>query len=149
MKHLRRWAPPVLLLALFGLGLLRAGELLRAQRIVRAVEGRTLAMIRAGRLSRGILVEHVAQLEKARRLDPAEVAIRVALGSEHLLLGDSARARAAYEDALALEPRPEIHLNLGKAWLAAGNEAEARRAFDRALLFDPLLKQEVPQAYRR
>jgi tetratricopeptide (TPR) repeat protein len=139
-----RFAAPAILLAAFVLALREAGDILRAQRLVRAVEARTLLMMRSGQLQRPLLLAHVAALADAKRLDPAEVAARVATGSEYLLLGDYAKARAAYEEALALEPRPEIYLNLGKAWLGENEPARAREQFARALKGDPNLAREIP-----
>ena len=81
--------------------------------------------------------------------DPAEVASRMALGSEHFLLSDFPAARAAYEDALALEPRPEIYLNLGKSYYAAGDPEASKVPFARALKLDPALAREVPEDVRR
>jgi tetratricopeptide (TPR) repeat protein len=100
-------------------------------------------------MQRALLRAHVAALEDARRLDPAEVAIRVALGSEHFLLGDFTAARAAYDDALALEPRPEIYLNYGKTWHAEGEEERALSYFARAMKLDPSLRRDVPASARR
>jgi Tfp pilus assembly protein PilF len=139
---------PVLFLAAFVLHLREAGGIVRAQRLLQAVESRTLAMIRSGNLQRPLLLSHVKALEDAKRLDPGEVAIRVAEGSEYFLLGDLTRARVAYEAALALEPRPEIYLNLGKVYLAAGELGRAQEQFARALKGDPHLKREVPASAR-
>lgn len=143
-----RVAVPVLFLAAFGLHLRQAGGIVRAQRLLQAVESRTVAMLRAGNLQRPLLLSHVKALEDAKRLDPGEVAIRVAEGSEHFLLGDLTRARAAYEAALALEPRPEIYLNLGKVYLAAGELGRAQEQFARAVKGDPHLARQIPDAAR-
>lgn len=148
MKRLARWVLPALLLLAFALDLRRSGDIVRAQRLLRAVEGRTVAMLKSGNLQRPLLLAHVEALRDALRLDPADVAIRVAIGSEYLLLGDLERARLAYEEALAFEPRPEILLNLGKVALAAGDEERARAHFARAVRLDPLMRREVPEGHR-
>ena len=142
------WILPALLLAAFALDLRRSADILRAQRLIRAVEGRTLAMIQSGKLQRPLIVSHIAALQDARRFDPAEVSSRVALGSEHFLLSDFPAARAAYEDALRLEPRPEIYLNLGKSYYAAGDPEPSKTYFARAMKLDPSLGREVPAEVR-
>lgn len=148
MRWLARWALPALLLVALVLAVRRSGDIVRAQRVLRAVEGRTMAMIQSGNLQRPLLLAHVEALRDAMRLDPADVAIRVALGSEYLLVGDLEKARVAYEAALAFEPRPQIVLNLGKVALAAGDEEEARVQFARAVKLDPLLRPQVPERLR-
>ena len=152
MKSVRAalpWLLPAALFAAFVLDLRWSANIVRSQRLVRAVEGRTLAMIQSGKLQRSLILSHIAALEDAKRLDPAEVASRVALGSEHFLLSDFVAARAAYVDALELEPRPEILLNLGKSYYAAGDPEPSKPYFARAVNLDPSLAREVPEAVRR
>ena len=69
-------------------------------------------------------------------------------GSLHLLLGNPHEAAAAYREALALEPRPEVHLNLARALLASGDVEAARRHFALAVRLDPALASQVPAAGR-
>src|SRR6187549_522674 len=130
------WILPAALLAAFAGHLKTSADIVRAQRLIRAVEGRTMAMIASGKLQRPLIVSHIAALEDARQLDPAEVASRVALGSEHFLLSEFPKAREAYEDALRLEPRPEIYLNLGKSYFAAGDAESSKTYFARAVKLD-------------
>jgi len=148
VNRFARWALPALLLLAFALDLKRSGDIVRAQRLLRSVEGRTVAMLQSGNMQRALLLAHVEALRDAKRLDPADVAIRVALASEYLLLGDLEKARVAYEEALAFEPRPEIVLNLGKVAQAAGDEELARTHFAHAVKLDPLLRSQVPKEYR-
>lgn len=122
---------------------------MRAQRILRSVEGRTLALIQTGRLQKATLLAQVEELQVARQLDPAEVGIAVAMGSEYLLMSDFDRARATYLEALALEPRPEIHLNLGKASYAAEETERAVGEMRRAVRLDPALRFEVPAPIKK
>lgn len=130
------------------LGLALAGQTVRcrermdASRILKAVERRTLTARRTSELR-----ENIRQLHKAGRLDPLEIGIPIARGSQHYLLRQSQAAIDAYEEALRLEPRPEIYLNLGRALELAGRKEEAGRAFRLALRIDPRLWQEVPQEY--
>ena len=142
------WLLPAALLVAFALDLKWSANILRSQRLIRAVEGRTLAMIQSGKLQRPLIVSHIAALQDAKRYDPAEVASRMALGSEHFLLSDFVAARAAYEDALALEPRPEILLNLAKSYYAAGDPEPSKPYFARAAKLDPALAREVPKEVR-
>jgi tetratricopeptide (TPR) repeat protein len=130
------------------LGLALAGQTVRwrermaASRILKAVEGRTLTARRTSQLR-----ENIKQLRRAGRLDPLEIGIPIARGSQYYLLRQSQAAVDAYEEALRLEPRPEIYLNLGRALELAGRKEEAGRAFRLALRIDPRLGQEVPPEY--
>ena len=72
-----------------------------------------------------------------------EVGIPLARGSVNYLLGRLDPAIAAYREALALEARPEIHLNLGRALRAQGLLAEAERELARAVRLDPRLAAEA------
>ena len=69
--------------------------------------------------------------------------IPLARGSVNYLLGRLDPAIAAYREALALEARPEIHLNLGRALRAQGLLAEAERELARAVRLDPRLAAEA------
>ena len=62
MKRLARWVLPALLLLAFALDLRRSGDIVRAQRLLRAVEGRTVAMLKSGNLQRPLLLAHVEAL---------------------------------------------------------------------------------------
>lgn len=148
MKALRIWAIPVLLLLLLFAQSWRSARLIRAQRLLQLVELRTRALIQAGRIPRGPLLENLELLARAKRLDPADVAVRVAVGSELFLLGDHDRARVAYQAALALEPRPEIYLNIGKVWIADGDVERGRPKLVRAVRLDPSLLREIPDELR-
>ena len=69
----------------------------------------------------------------------------VAQAEEALRQRDVATARAAAEQANALQPQdPTLHLLLGRIHLAAGRPADAVEELRRALRLDPLL----PAAYR-
>jgi tetratricopeptide (TPR) repeat protein len=141
----RRLVWPLVLL----LGLALVGQTVRwrdrmtASRILNTVERRTLTARRTSELRKNI-----QQLREAGRLDPLEVGIPLARGSQHYLLRQPQAAIDAYEEALKLEPRPEIYLNLGRALELAGRTDEARRAFDLALRLHPPLWPEVPVEYR-
>ncbi|MEM7052449.1 MAG: tetratricopeptide repeat protein [Acidobacteriota bacterium] len=126
----------------------QARRQLQASRILRQVENTTTTLVAAGRGAPRIYWLHVELLEKARRLDPADSRIVLALGSQYLLLQRPQEAAKTYREALDLEARPEIYLNLGRAELAAGDEDAARESFRRAVLLDPNQKRLVPQELR-
>jgi len=138
---------PLLGLALF----VQTGRLrdqLVASRMLRQVELLSMAALSRGEMPRGLVPANLEQLRRAARLDPTEVGIPIARGTQYLLLGNGSSAAAAYGAALELEPRPEIHLNLGRALLLAGEREEARRHFRMALRLDPHLASIVPPDLR-
>lgn len=138
------------LLAALGVALLgqtvRWRERILAARMLRQAEEVTMVVV-AGRAPRGLLGGNLELLRRAAALDPVEVGIPIARGSQHYLLGSSGAAVAAYRQALELEPRPEIYLNLGRAELAAGRLEEARRAFRLAVRLDSKLARFVPARF--
>ncbi len=115
-----------------------------ADRILKAVESSTAQAVAAKRVAPAVLLRNVERLERAERLSPASAPIRLIKGSQYLLLGRYEPAIAAYESALRLEPRPEIHLNLGRALWRAGRKVEASENFARAVRLDPSLIHELP-----
>lgn len=116
---------------------------LRASHVLRAVEVRTVSALQGGPDAATIVIQNVAALRAIAELDPAEVGIPVALGSQYLLLGRYASAAAAYEQALRLEVRPETYLNLGRAMLGSQRRDDALDAFERAVLLSPRLEREL------
>ncbi|MFN7941354.1 MAG: tetratricopeptide repeat protein [Thermoanaerobaculia bacterium] len=120
-------------------------RMLRASRLVAAVERRTAAALRLGKLQSSMFESHLAALREAAELDRGEIAIPIAEGSQYLLLGRAEPAIEAYRRALALEPRPETYLNLGKAMLLEGENQRAQRMFRKAVLLDPRLASFVPR----
>jgi tetratricopeptide (TPR) repeat protein len=117
----------------------RASARIEASRILRRVEAASLAAVAAGRAPRALFALHLRRLERAAALDPSAVGVLVAKGSQYLLLRRPQEAIAAYRQALALEPRPEIHLNLARAYRMAGRAEAARRHREIAVLLDPRL----------
>jgi tetratricopeptide (TPR) repeat protein len=77
-------------------------------------------------------------------MDPLEIGIPMARGTQFLLLRRPDDALKAYREAAALEPRPEIDLNIGRALLQKGDKPEARAAFLRAVQLNPRLRAELP-----
>ncbi|MGE0639829.1 MAG: hypothetical protein AB7G12_14205 [Thermoanaerobaculia bacterium] len=135
---------PAILLALLGLQVKRGTELIRASRLLWAVEARTLSMIRGRTLQPAHVTAHLTALADAAGLDPAEVGIQVAIGSQYFLRGDFEKALATYREARRLEARPEILLNMGKANQMLGRKNAARFLYGRAVRLDPALLREVP-----
>lgn len=123
----------------------RTLDRLGASRRLQSVEAVAAAAFAGRQPHPGLVAANLRVLKEARRLDPAEVGVPLALGSHYLLLGHTAPALAAYEEALALEERPEVWLNVGRAHQQAGRTEEARDAYARALVLDPALRREVPR----
>jgi tetratricopeptide (TPR) repeat protein len=123
---------------------LRTNDRLTASRLLAQVEVRTMAAMQARRAPSTMFAEHLAWLETAARLDPLEIGVPIARGSQFLLLRRPDEALAAYRAAAALEPRPEIDMNIGHALWMRGAKDEAKRAFARAVALNPQLRREVP-----
>jgi len=86
----------------------------------------------------GRLEEALAELTRARQLDPHDPAIALNLGRAYLLTGQPAAAARTLEDAVRLEPPSYFaHLNLGRAYMQLGDTARARRALEAASRIRP------------
>ena len=83
------------------------------------------------------------QLRQAQAMDPAEVAIPIARGGLYRLLGQENQAFEAFEDARAIEPRPEVFSQLGRIHLELDEPQKARRNFRFAVLLDHTLRKEL------
>jgi tetratricopeptide (TPR) repeat protein len=144
----RLLAWPLALVLMLGL----AGQTARwrarvtAGRLLHRVEALTLAAARRGSAPRGLLSANLDALRRAAALDPLEVGVPIARGSQYLVFGNPEAAFESYQAAAALEPRPEVYLNLGRAALAAGRPAEAQRWFALSVRLDPRLAASVPPA---
>lgn len=141
---------PVLALLVLGL----AGQTLRwqhrrtASRLLRQVELLSMAAVSRGQAPPQLMAGNLEALRRAAPLNPVEVGIPIARGTQYLFLGRPEAAIRAYEEALALEPRPEGYLNLGRAQWLAGRRDEARRSFGLAVRLDPQLAAEIPAPAR-
>jgi tetratricopeptide (TPR) repeat protein len=138
----------LVLLTWLVLNLRHDGRRLQASRLLQRAETMTLGALSAGPPPRLMLTQNLRDLRRARKLDPQEVGIPIALGSQFLLLQSPQAAMEAYEEALALAPRPEAYLNLGKAQQMAGDLAAARKSYALAVALDPRLAREVPPELR-
>jgi tetratricopeptide (TPR) repeat protein len=123
---------------------LRARDRLEAGRLLAQVEARTVAAVQARRAPSTLFAEHLSWLDRAAQLDPLEIGVPIARGSQYLLLRRPDEAIAAYREAAALEPRPEIDLNLGRALWMKGDKEAARQALQRAVRLNPALRAEGP-----
>lgn len=116
---------------------------LQASRVLRTTS-RTARLAQArGRLSRSLLQANLRALRRAAELDPLAVGIPMTAGSHYLLLGNHAAALEWYQRAMALEPKPNLHLNLARALLMAGRREEAAGHLAAAVALDPSLQREA------
>lgn len=138
------WPVLAVLLAALGLQTARWRDRSAAGRTLWQVEQVSVAALARGRVDPRLFHANLEALRRAGSLDPLEVGIPIATGAQHLILGQPGAAIRAYEEALALEPRPEVYLNLGRARRMAGEGDAARRAFATAGRLDPSLRREIP-----
>ncbi|MFP3941489.1 MAG: O-antigen ligase family protein [Thermoanaerobaculia bacterium] len=136
-------------LAALGFQIDRATDRLGASKRLRVAKVMSREVSRSGRAPRPVVAGNLRVLREARRLDPSDVGILVALAGQYMLLERPEAAVDAYREALELEPRPEICLNLGNALLATGRRSEAREAFQAAIRLAPRLRQQVPPGMRQ
>jgi Flp pilus assembly protein TadD len=136
----------VLLLAALALDVRRGARLIGADKRVKLVEVTSpIAAARRDAAGQALLRRNLEVLRAAAAMDPADVRVPLARGSVLLLLGRLDEAISSYRQALALEPRPEIHLNLGRALVAAGRRDEAERHFALVREIDPRLARSIPR----
>ena len=141
--------PLAALLALALVGqMVRWRARLTAGHLLAQVEALTMAAMHQGSAPRGLLHANLDALKQAAALNPVEVGVPIARGTQYLVFGDPDLAIESYQEAAALEPRPEIYLNLGRAELSAKRPDEARRSFAIAVRLDPHLAAAVPPEAR-
>ncbi|HEX4963940.1 MAG TPA: tetratricopeptide repeat protein [Thermoanaerobaculia bacterium] len=115
-----------------------------ASRLLAESEARTLSAVRMRPVPADLIATNLEALRQAAPLDPVEVGIPIARGTQYFLLSRPEPAIAAYRDSLALESRSEGYLNLGRSLWLAGRFDEARESFRRAVRLDPHLARLVP-----
>jgi tetratricopeptide (TPR) repeat protein len=126
----------------------RALRLLHVERVLYAVEVRSAA-VAAGRAPGALLIANLRALDDAERRRPHDTRVHAARGAVLLLLGRPASAIPVYERLLAIQDRPEAHLNLGRALMLVGRREEARLHFQQAMLLDPEhMGPELPPSMR-
>ena len=138
----------VLLVAALGWQTVRVQDRLEAGRLLARVEARTQDALARRRAPSTMFAEHLDWLARAGELDPSEIGVPIARGTQYLLLRRPADALSAYQEASRLEPRPEVDLNIGRAHWMAGNREQAVAAFRRAVRLNPRLAAEVPPEAR-
>jgi len=100
------------------------------------VEVLTALALAEGRLGR--TGEALAELERARRLEPGNAMLLVESGTVRLMAGDEAGARQAFEQALLRNPETaRAHSSLGFLAAEAGRTQEALAHWRKALALDP------------
>lgn len=144
---MKRWAWVVVALIAAVLGGHRSWQRLQASWTLKAVEIRSNAYLQRGQARPADLLANARALERAAEQDPANVAAWIFQGSQYLLLGRAPKAITLYKQALALEPRAEIHLNLGLAYRLEKNLELAREHFAQAMKLDPRLAEQVPSEF--
>ncbi len=131
-------------LALLGAYLTQAGRVAEAVEVTRphaelAVPDLDVLFVRSLALARlGRAAEALAALAKARATDAGNPMVAVHLGTVYLMQGERAKARLAYEEALALNPgAARAHSSLAIMALESGQIEEAVTHWSRAGTADP------------
>jgi tetratricopeptide (TPR) repeat protein len=119
-----------------------------ANRLLGRVEQLTLAAVRYGKAPVKLLADNLEALRRAAPLDPVEVGIPMARGTQYLFLTRLDPAISSYQEALALEPQSAGYFALGRAQWLAGRQDEARRNFALALRLAPGLASQLPPGAR-
>jgi tetratricopeptide (TPR) repeat protein len=139
------WPVAALLLAALVLQSVRLYDRLLASRLVHQVELISLAAAASNpAILPRLLPINLAQLRRAGAADPLAVEVPLSRGSLYLLLHRPEEAAAAYREALALEPHPEIYLHLGDALLNGGHLDEARAIYRSAIVLSPWARAAIP-----
>lgn len=119
---------------------------MEASQVLRRVELLSMAAATAGQAPANLMAANLEALRRVAPLDPLEVGIPIARGTQYLFLARPEAAIRSYEESLELEPRPEGYLNLGRAQWLAGRQEEARRSFETVVRLDPRLASQIPAA---
>ena len=91
--------------------------------------------------NRGRYREAIDQYEKIIELAPRNVHARLNLGAFHALLDELDEAGRFWEEAVAIEPDPEVLGNLAKLAFEQGDYPEAVRRYEQAAELRPKLHQ--------
>jgi tetratricopeptide (TPR) repeat protein len=119
-----------------------------ANRLLGRVEQLTLAAYRYGQAPVKLMADNLETLRRAAPLDPVEVGIPMARGTQYLFLARFEPAISSYQEAVALEPQSAGYFALGRAQWLAGRQDEARASFAVALRLDPSLASQLPPGVR-
>jgi tetratricopeptide (TPR) repeat protein len=123
---------------------LRWRDRMAASRLLGRVEALTVAAVRAGRAPVKLMADNLEALQKAESMNPVEVGIPTARGTQYLFLLRPETAIQSYQEALALEPQSTGYFALGRAQWIAGQREEARGNFAIALRLAPKLARDLP-----
>jgi O-antigen ligase len=116
-----------------------------ANRLLGSVQRLSMAMASTKQAPPQLVAQNLAALRRAAPLDPVQVGIPITRGGQYLFfLNRPEEAERSYQEALRLEPRPEVYMGLGKAQWLAGRREEAARNFGLALRLNPFLARELP-----
>jgi len=130
--------------ALLGAYLTQAGRPQSAVALLRPYAGEALPDVEVltalalaeGRLGR--TEQALAELDRARQLEPGNAMLLVEAGTVRLMAGDQAGAREAFEQALLRNPdTARAHSSLGFVAAEAGRTQEALAHWRKALALDP------------
>jgi tetratricopeptide (TPR) repeat protein len=119
-----------------------------ANRLLGKVEQLTLAAVRYGQAPVKLMADNLEALHRAAPLNPVEVGIPMARGTQYLFLVRLDPAIQSYQEALALEPQSAGYFALGRAQWLAGRREEAGRNFALAIRLSPDLVDQLPQGAR-
>ena len=138
-----RWIVLVGLAVALGWQGVHTGHQRQATQVRRQVEAVSLAQAAQGRMVPTVVAKSIRDLRRAAELDPLDPGIPMLLGGQYMLLDRPREAIAAYQVALALEPRPEFFLNLAGALRKAGDHKAAEKASRQAVVLDWRLRKHV------
>lgn len=79
---------------------------------------------------------NVADLTRLRESSPTDVRVPVLIAANQLLMGLREEAVRSYDEALRVEPRPEIYMARGDALVQVGRVDEAVESYAAAVRFD-------------
>lgn len=86
---------------------------------------------------------NIAAIQTLLTRTPTNVDLLMLLAANYATLGNRVEAAKAYERALQIEGRPEIHLNLGLVLLEGGSRDRAVQHLASAVRFQPSLIEEI------
>jgi arylsulfatase A-like enzyme/Flp pilus assembly protein TadD len=111
----------------------------RADAALEVLTTRALALARLGQTR-----DALATLAAARDRDPSNAMTVVDIGTVHLMAGDRAAARRAFEDAIAINPQvARAHSSLGVLAVEDGRPAEAIDHWKAATSLDPREHEKI------
>ena len=80
---------------------------------------------------------NVSELARLRESAPNDVRVPMLIAANQLLIGLRGEAVLSYDDALRVDPRPEIYMARGDALVQLGRVDDAVESYATAVRFDP------------